>query len=408
MLRLTLIISLNLKAENIKVLYIHHVGTSGGSSTSLFNMLLGLKDKIEIHIITPSGSVVDLFRQVTDNIYEISGSKAPPVFYSVEDANFMFARLGLSFLRGRGVYKEIVDLCQKVKPDIIHLNENSLGFLAKKLSKLDVPIVTHARIAMSKSNRIINRVMERLLNRYSSKIIAISESVAVQFKNRDRITVIHNTLKKRYDIAAKRRNHSDPLVCLFLANLLPSKGLFETLEALDHLEGKNVKILIAGDNVRSDDYFNSIIGRVLDKLNVYPNCKKRLQAYMSHDSSNTIEYLGYVDNIENLFREAHLLLAPMRLNAPPRNVFESGIYGIPSILALKDKVEDVVIDNVTGRIISDYNSYELAHTILNYLNDDNLRYEHGVNAAHHCKKFADIEEQARSVINVYNSLVPSK
>ena len=83
--------------------------------------------------------------------------------------------------------------------------------------------------------------------------------------------------------------------------------------------------------------------------------------------------LGRVDQVETVLRESDVLAFPSHLNGPGRAVFEAGMHGIPAIVALKDRVEDVVEDGVTGLIVPPRDPRRLADAVLRLADDPTLR-----------------------------------
>jgi glycosyltransferase involved in cell wall biosynthesis len=152
---------------------------------------------------------------------------------------------------------------------------------------------------------------------------------------------------------------------LFLANFYKQKGVEETLDAAIQLkDDSNIEFIIVGSNTRSDKFFNSILGIILDAMNLYPNYEKRLNTGKKKHAITNLILKGQIEDIKDEIIKCHLLIAPMHLNGTPRSVFEAGVYGIPSILSLFHKINDLVEDGVNGFVIQEKNVSELVDKIL--------------------------------------------
>ena len=57
----------------IKVLYVLGVGSSGGSSKSLFEAISIQQLDIDIHVLAPKGNVIQMFSKVTNNVISAKG-----------------------------------------------------------------------------------------------------------------------------------------------------------------------------------------------------------------------------------------------------------------------------------------------------------------------------------------------
>jgi glycosyltransferase involved in cell wall biosynthesis len=82
------------------------------------------------------------------------------------------------------------------------------------------------------------------------------------------------------------------------------------------------------------------------------------------------------------------------------------MHGIPSIVALKDRVEDVVEDGVTGLIVPPRDPRTLADAVLRLADDPALRRRLGDAARQRYTGQFDPDRAARQMVAVYRELVP--
>jgi glycosyltransferase involved in cell wall biosynthesis len=96
--------------------------------------------------------------------------------------------------------------------------------------------------------------------------------------------------------------------------------------------------------------------------------------------SGTVRLLGHVEDTRSLFDRADILVFPSHLNGPGRSVFEAGAHGIPSIVTMVDRIEDIVEDGVTGLITRERDPRALADAILRLTDGRALHERLGENA----------------------------
>lgn len=334
----------------MKVLYIHHCGDTGGASNSLIHLLTELKKNhaIEIVVATPEGPVVERFKKIVDSIEIIP---VPRMFISVSGVKFLYLRTILEFLKPKSK-SWVIDLVAKHSPDLIHLNEGGLFSVAKTIKqKYKIPIVMHCRVVANASYPRFNAFAAAKINKFVDHLICIDGSV---FKVMDKVrnkTLIYNPVSSVFNEVLPKVE-SDQFNVLFLSNFLTQKGIGEVIKAAIALRNNDkIKFVVAGSNVKTAEFFASLKGKVLDKIGIYPNWQERMDKAIEKYHLQNVELLGQITPSNELFAKMDVLLLPIHMNEPSRSVFEAGAYGVPSIITLHDKVEDIVQHEKTGIIV---------------------------------------------------------
>jgi glycosyltransferase involved in cell wall biosynthesis len=387
----------------LKVLYFHHSGGRGGSSNSLFNLLKTIPDSlVEKFIVTVNGPVVELFKRLTKNVVVIDSM---PQMGSTAGVNDLILRNVVGLLNFFRVKKKIKSLILEINPDIVHINEITSIQIAKIAKSLGKKVVCHIRVVPDPKLFWINFFVKKMLKRYVDEIVCIDYSVASHFKDFANLHVVYNVIEHRKDINIVNHN-SDRVNCIFLSNLLRHKGIFELLKASEYLkEQSNVHFLIVGGNTKPHSFFKSPIGRISEILKIHVDIERILREKKFSKGLDNLHIFGHSDNIETYLKESHILLFPSYMNGPSRSVFEAGLYGIPSIIALKDKIEDVVTDNFNGFIVKEGDSIDLANKIKILSENSNLRKSMGINAR---ERFLNLNSEANAktqMLSIYKNLV---
>lgn len=389
----------------MKILYVHHCGSTGGAGNSLFFVLKRLREMgHEIHVVTQRGEMSDRFKKVTLHVYEIDGV---PLGFTAE--GFGILRTIFVNLRSRLLWEGINTVCSivnKVQPELIHLNEIGMFSLAKALKReFKIPIVMHARTVPNRNHGYYLRSFTKMANAYTDHLICISKSVANLYPNIQHKSVIYNPLhidKTDVDNLPPIDYQAQKMKVLFLANFYKQKGVQETLQAAIQLkDNPNIEFIIIGSNTRSEKFFKGLLGIILDATNLYPNYEKRFKTVKKNFDLKNLVLKGQVTNIKEELKNCHLLIAPMHLNGTPRSVFEAGVYGIPAILALYHKINDLVEDGVNGFVISERSVDELVNKIQILFKDRVLLESMGKSAKEKYTKLCDQQNAAEQVFKIY-------
>lgn len=391
----------------MKVVYIHHSGTYGGSSRSLGILIERLIELgVEAHILSPPGRAIDYFKKITPYVHELS-HKTFPLFMTIVGLK----KNGFHFLRNVLMLKNISmvsEIVKKIEPDIIHCNEWGLIPIGRMLKKLNYPVVMHARTMPHKSYPKLNKYVLSKVKKYCDHLICISGSVDYAMSSVPQRSIIYNPLEVNSKIIrdSKKKDH---VTFVSLSAIQKTKGVFDIAEAAKRLkENPKIKIQVAGRINIHDPKSLSIKQKILKALGLinFEDSNRMIDFIKTNELSN-IELLDHVENIHSVIAKADVMLAPMHLNAPPRSVYEAGIYGIPSILSMSDKVEDVIENGVCGLLINEEAPEELVEAMKILANNAELRIRLGENAKIRFSKNHDSKLNATKVYNIYTGILGS-
>lgn len=397
----------------IKVLYVHACGVRGGASTSLLHLVKSLQEsgRVDPLVVCPPGSALDMFLA---NGVLAKAIRPLPEFFSLAGAPLAGARLLLlprifwSWIRANN----LGSITDEFQPDIIHLNERSLVLTARDLFRREIPIVMHARNVACVQVMWAHRLGLHLMNRYVHQTIAIDESVARSLTGLKRCTVVYNPLSGNVPAveeleqtypSGSRGDRDTRVTILFLSNLIEYKGVWDLLEAVRLLADDDRFVLrIVGGNSRPDQFFETLVGRMCKLLGLVRKMDDEIRAYVDHfQLHKKIKLDGFVDNIDDVIKQASVNVFPSHLNGVGRSVFETGIRGIPSIISLKDRVEDIAIHGVNSLVVPEKNPQALAAAIKQLLDDPGLRARLGTNARNQFLQQFSLEESSARVFRVY-------
>lgn len=237
--------------------------------------------------------------------------------------------------------------------DAIHCNEITalpVGILAKRI--MGVPLIVHVRSLQRKEDDgRITRWMNRLLSRHADAVVAIDEAVRRTLPADLPVEIIHNGMTVPTTPSLAATDEKQPFTIGIIGVLHRSKGLYELVEAMQLLRdrGLDIRLVIVGENVRRLDGLRGWLFRTLD-------FSRDVRAELSelvrkHGLADRVEFTGFVRDVPAIYRRIDAVCFPSHLDAPGRPVFEAALHGLPTIVAMKNPTDDVIIDGQTGLCI---------------------------------------------------------
>ena len=238
-------------------------------------------------------------------------------------------------------------LAKKGKVDILHFHAEGpclfLGLLPKKNRKFKLVVTIHGLDWQrgkwgSLATRILKKGEENIC-KYADEIIVLSENNKRYFQEtyqRETMFIPNGVCEPQICsvklIKSEWGLERDSYV-LFLARIVPEKGLHYLIDAWENLIKRNVtnkKLVIAGSASHSNDYYNTII--------------KRCQ------NQESIVLTGFVDGqrLRELYSNAYLYVLPSDIEGMPMTFLEALSYG--NICLVSDISENAEVADVANVI----------------------------------------------------------
>jgi glycosyltransferase involved in cell wall biosynthesis len=245
--------------------------------------------------------------------------------------------------------------------------------------------------------------MRRLVDR----VIAIDESVRLSIREIPSRVVYNPAVSRRTRAEAPRpREPSGSVRVSFLAGLEDYKGLWDLLGAARLLrERRDVVFQIFGRNRWPQDFYRSPAGRLAEIAGLFRDIAGEAEAFIRREGlEGTVRLMGVAPPEEALAR-TDVVVFPSRLNGVGRSVFEAGLLGIPGIVTLRDRVEDIVEHGVTGLIAPEADPPALAAAIRTLADDPALRARMGEAAREKYARQFDGPRIAEEVLAIYREVL---
>src|SRR5699024_7053964 len=303
----------------MKVLYVATYSGISGASHSLINIILQMKKKgVEPMLIIPHrGPLEDLldengikYRRLTQ-YYWITRLDKPK---TLKDTSKWLVKQMINFVQELRIYS----ILKRNKIDLIHINAitSSNAYLAAKMSK--IPIVWHIREFLEEDlNRtFVNRkkAIHRLNN--SDCVIAVSDSVKNKYekvlKNDNLIRIYNGVDQTHYKGLKNKLFEKEDIVLTLVGRLVPQKGHKDVVYALNELVNnynKTVNVRFVGRNQNEEFYLE--LKKTIKKLEL----------------ENYIEFIGYRNDIYNVWAETDIALVTSKAEAFGRVTVEAMLAG---------------------------------------------------------------------------------
>ncbi len=397
--------------QPLRVLYVMHSGSPAGSAESLCLLLEHLTpDEVLPTVLCPDGDVVPRLRRVA-TVRLIPGVS---MFHSIEGVPLRGFRLlelarTVWMRRHAGAIRAAI---RETRPHLVHLNERGMLQAARIARQSGIPVVLHARSVAERREGWVRRRSFAAIRRDVTRVVAIDESVRRSLEGIPDVEVVYNPLDERaLDVTpADARDAAKPtsgIRVTFLTGLQAYKGIYDLLECAALLRGRpDIVFQVAGSNSRPPAFHRSLPGRLLHLVGLAPDVESAVRRRVAAEGlESTVRLLGRVDAASAL-AATDVLVFPSHLDGPGRSVFEAGARGIPSVVALRHRIEDVVVDGETGLIVPDRDPPALAAAIVRLADDPALRARLGDGARHRYRRQFAARPIAERMLAIYHRLVP--
>ncbi len=317
-----------------------------------------------------------------------------------------------SFTSDRKAYKKIKEIIREYKPDIVHTHAAKAGALGRRAAhKCGVPLVIHTfhghvfHSYFSKIKTEIFKKIERSLAKKSTGIIAISE------QQKKELSEIHK-------ICPVEKIEVIPLG-LDLTRFNENKSENRTrMRAELALEEHDIAIAIVGRlaPVKDHPFFLDVVEQVAEKT------KKRIRVFIVGDGSerelieahaneiNTkhtglITFTSWIEDIASLNHAMDIICLTSKNEGTPVSLIEAQAAGVPVISTDVGGVRDIVLDGLTGFIVSQGDTKSYISKLLELIENDELRAEMSRNGWNHVGEKYHYTTLVRNIEDYYLRLL---
>ncbi|MDA9362215.1 glycosyltransferase family 4 protein [Flavobacteriaceae bacterium] len=372
------------------ILLLHSSNDLYGAS-KIFLQLIDLltKNGFDVHIIIPEKGMLDDFL-IKKNI------KIVYIELGVLRKKYL-TPLGL-INRAVANIKVIAFLSNYIKDhsiDLVYTNTSTIlcgGIAAKKNG---VTSLFHIH-EIPTGNKLYEFLSGKIINRYSSKVLTVSNSVKkhwLKYIDDKKIERIYNgIIISKTDSLIQLERNQDDFVITSVARIIPYKGHKYLIDIADELVKKSTKFkfLIVGDTLPSYvSYEKSVKQKVKDL---------RLE--------DQIKFLGFREDVSSILKQSDLFIHPAVAPDPlPTVLFESLYNDLPSVATnLGGAIE--ILDNGNNGLLIPYNDPKKAANLINeYCTNTKLQKKHLENSKKNFKINFNSESFNKNILKEVNNLL---
>lgn len=291
---------------------------------------------------------------------------------------------------------KVIQYIKKRNINCLHSHEFAMNCHSAIISRcLGLNCVTTVHGKNYYTDTYLRRYMYKIVSLITN-MVAVSDDIKEYLVNKvnispKNITVIKNgiiTNKRSYDlnIRTKIRNElgvaGTTILIGAIGNLYPVKGHIYLLKAINLIVKKqnNIHLIIAGRGKEEN------------------NLRKYIE---DNNLSDYITLLGYRDDVAELLSAIDIFVMPSISEGLPMALLEAMVVGKPVVVSNVGGMPEVVMNRNTG-ILYEYNDYEnLAYSIIELINDDELRNNISMNAKNLVKNKYSFNEMIDKYIELY-------
>ena len=350
----------------------------------------------------------DLLHNANYEIHVMLPSKGP--LDELIDKNILINYHNLGVLRKKylnplGLFNRLIinikaisflsDYVKKNKINLVYTNTSTIISAAVAAKKNKIPSLFHVH-EIPISNKIYEIFIGKIINRYSSKVLTVSNSVKkhwlkyIEVKKIERI--YNGIIFSKTDSLVERERDQDDFVITSVARIIPYKGHSYLIDIANELIKKSTKFkfLIVGDTLSSyASYEKSIKQKVKDL-----------------ELENLIKFLGFREDVSSIFKQSDLFIHPAISPDPlPTVLFESLYNELPSVATnLGGAIE--ILDNGNNGLLIPYNDpKKAANLIYEYCTNTKLQKKHLENSKKNFKINFSSESFNKNILKEVNNLL---
>lgn len=279
---------------------------------------------------------------------------------------------------------------KKHNVDVIHAHSSSF-FLAviAKFFKQDLIVVWHDHYGNSEFLEDRESRILKFCSKYFSHVFSVNKALEAWAKRNlsaKKVSYLPNfaSLDKQETITALKGVTGKRIVCL--ANLRPQKDHFTLLAAFNevlevypdwslHCVGKDF----------NDDYSFQVKSKIKE-LNL----------------SKSVFVYGSKPDIFNILQQCEIGVLSSKSEGLPVALLEYGLSNLAVIATRVGEIENVILNNVNGLLISSLDVFELSKALIFYIENHSVRNEHLAKFNQHVKDNFSEQSQLNKILKVYN------
>jgi len=381
----------------MKVLFVSHYSNLYGANIALLNLIKYLKNNYRIDpfvLITSKGPFTDKLDEIGVKYYIFKW------YYWVHKKGTNFIIWTVKSFLNLIIYRLIFRELKKENKifDIVHSNSSVINIGAFIAKKFNSKHIWHIReLGGEDFNLYYNRGNKnagKYYNKYSSKVIAVSNAVRNKYINyidKNKVEVVYDGVaEKLNNIDFTKLYNKEIINFSFVGIITKNKNQIEALRAAKILINKygikNFKIYFTGGY--SDVYYKEL-DNFIKKNNL---------------EENTF-FTGYIDKLSNYRKKMDVALVCSKKEAFGLVTVEAMISNMPVIGANTGGTRELIDDDKTGYLYNLGDPEELALKMKKLILNRGLIEKFGENGCVKARKYFTVSINAENVYKIYKAII---
>ena len=306
--------------------------------------------------------------------------------YELTFMNYHINRRGINPIDEFRTISDLYKIVSNVKPDIVlsfTIKPNIYtGLICRLLNINNIRVLSGLGSAFNKGFllKLIAVYLYRLSSSKNSLLIFENRSIMDYFLDK-KIGYNHMCINGSGVDLVKFEYQDYPnnakLQFLYVGRIMKEKGIYELIKAFENIHNLG------------HDFKLKIIGSIEESIDLN-----------SHD--DWLEYLGYMENIENEYKSCDALVFPSFHEGMPNVVLEASAVGRPCLVSDIPGCKDIIDDGYNGLLFVPKDSASLEAAVVRFMNlSSNRREKMGINARLKVEEFYN----RITVDSIYSNLI---
>ena len=375
--------------KNKKILILHSSNDLYGASKIFIQTCDLLHNaNYEIHVMLPSKGPLDelIDKNILINYHNLGVLRKKYLNPLGLFNRFIINIKAISFLS---------DYVKKNKINLVYTNTSTIISAAVAAKKNKIPSLFHVH-EIPISNKIYEIFIGKIINRYSSKVLTVSNSVKkhwlkyIEVKKIERI--YNGIIFSKTDSLVERERDQDDFVITSVARIIPYKGHSYLIDIANELIKKSTKFkfLIVGDTLSSYVSYEKSVKQKVRDLGL----------------EDQIKFLGFRKDVSSILKQSNLFIHPAIAPDPlPTVLFESLHNDLPTVATnLGGAIE--ILDNGNNGLLIPYNDPKKAADLINeYCTNIKLQKKHLENSKKNFKINFSSDSFNKNILKEVNNLL---
>lgn len=347
----------------LRVLIVDHSGMPGGGQLGLSRYLTWDSSLSRMTVFLAGGPIADRVRDGGADTEVLGG---PTAKWAV-------------LLRGRGLRLAI----KKHDPDVILANSMKAGAVLASLRRGRATRVLYLRDDLNKERMsrlryfVLAQLMLRRFDAYLANSNWTASTVPSVFGSRPLAVAYPVSGTAKRDVGTRTDTGTDTFTIVSLSRLAKWKGIHVLIAAAARLSGtasQRFRVKIAGEAIFEDAEYVAQIKS------------------LASQSAAEIEFVGHIDDVDELLSEADVLVSCSITPEPFGQVVAQGLSrGLVVVATDQGGPVEMIQSGVNGILVPPGNADDLAKAILSIMSDPALAGRMGAAAASSVTRYADEE-----------------